>query len=128
MARSLPVPLSIPILTLQSDQATRMAAVSSQILSKKAFQVWVLGLREQQSLQMLAKEFFNSRLLECAFLAWRLRLRESAKRIKQARVAYRFFMERSAWAIWKNAVMQSRLQKKCDAFTKRAAAKYFVGK
>jgi hypothetical protein len=71
--------------------------------------------------------YHSAHLRDKFTLAWRIRLRETYKMVKQARMIYRFYIARRAWQTWTDRFAERRREKKFKDLEKARLRKAFTG-
>ncbi|QRW00284.1 Cilia-and flagella-associated protein 46 [Ceratobasidium sp. AG-Ba] len=75
----------------------------------RAFYVIRSRIQAIRSDDALATQHYQRQLLLSAFATWREAAALRRKQVRQARIARRFFVERSTFGVWKAALVQKRL-------------------
>ncbi|EUC67158.1 Sfi1 spindle body protein [Rhizoctonia solani AG-3 Rhs1AP] len=94
-------------------------------LLARAFYVIRDQLRAHQEDEILATRHYQKQLISSAFAEWRESTAARRKQARQARIARRFFVERTAFGTWKAALTQKRLAKLEDQLNKNRLNEVF---
>lgn len=95
-------------MTLILDLALAFAVRPKAIVTVAALQAWRRVYTTHQNAAAFAVHYHSAQLNFKIMLAWRIRLREKLKLMKQAKIAEKFLLLRRAWKSWKTKVEDSK--------------------
>lgn len=96
-------------------------------LVARAFYVIRGRLQANRDDELLATRHYQKQLLASALAEWRETTGLRRKQARQARIARRFFVERSAFGAWRAALAQKRLTKLEDQLKREKLREAFQG-
>ncbi|KZT68998.1 hypothetical protein DAEQUDRAFT_765781 [Daedalea quercina L-15889] len=108
------------------DLAMAFYSRGSSTVVSAALRKWRGTYSTHQNAANFAVHYHSAQLQYKTLLGWRLQLRAKLKMIKQARIAHKFFLQRTYFKLWLTNVKQQRLQRKRKEFQIRVAQKYFI--
>lgn len=100
---------------------------SSSVLASSSLQRWQQVYRSHQNAQTFAAQYHTAQLQYKMLLAWRLRLRDKLRMMKQAKVAQKQLAVKRYFHQWHKNVAEKQRDRKVKAFQLRVAKRYFDG-
>ncbi|KAG8983225.1 hypothetical protein FRB93_007345 [Tulasnella sp. JGI-2019a] len=93
----------------------------SRLLAQLALRVWRQKQRASQRAVEVAENRYEQSVMSRTLLSWRVQMAMNAKGARNAKIARQFFMRRSVWSTWRDALEARRREKKVLVLQKRVA-------
>jgi protein SFI1 len=110
-----------------TEKAQLMVSTRSQTLFAQCFFKWRARKQAISLKETVADEFRDRHLGQQAFQQWRDRKKKEHKRVKQARIARRWFLKRECWGRWRQQLEEKARLKRLEQWNMRLKKKYFLG-
>lgn len=92
-----------------------------------ALQTWQRVLTTHRNADTFAAHYHHAQLNYRVMLTWRLELRARLRKVKQAKMAEKFFASRKVWQIWRHRTQEQRREKALRKFERRRLHALFEG-
>lgn len=107
--------------------AVAFSVQTKQNLLARTYRVWCSERLAKNNAITLSQDHYQHRLLLDMFNTWRSQKVAHARKVKQARIARRWFLKRACWTKWKEQLESRGREKKLMAFEAKVVGRCFNG-
>lgn len=114
------------LITSRTDTAVKFSDNRAQTLYQRLFDVW-----RDRSLKLTtavadADALHERALMRHTFHDWQVRRKSEERKVKQARIARRWFLKREVWSRWRNALDERARQQRLQYWNLAKKRDYFA--
>lgn len=112
----LSVGVLIPTLLVDAGRALAFQRHEAVNLLARSFRTWSKRCQDHQAIITYSAHLYDQGLVAHYLNSWKMQLALRLKRVKQARIARRWFLQRLVWVQWREKLDGKRRDKKVEAY------------